>query len=198
MRSNSLNETASSRQRRCPGLLNKVSIKTASGEFAQPGEQGEIIVHGDLVTNGYWRHPELTAKTIIDGWLHTGDLGLFDERGYLFLRDRSKEIIITGGFNVYPSDVETALSRHPAVANCAVFGLPDDRWGEAVHAAVELRPGHRFEAAEVIAALKGELGSVQAPKKIHILESLPRSPVGKILKAEIRNQLQSLQGLENS
>jgi acyl-CoA synthetase (AMP-forming)/AMP-acid ligase II len=181
-----------------PGLLNKVSIKTASGEFAQPGEQGEIIVHGDLVTNGYWRHPELTAKTIIDGWLHTGDLGLFDERGYLFLRDRSKEIIITGGFNVYPSDVETALSRHPAVANCAVFGLPDDRWGEAVHAAVELRPGHRFEAAEVIAALKGELGSVQAPKKIHILESLPRSPVGKILKAEIRNQLQSLQGLENS
>jgi len=175
------------------GLLNKVAIKTEAGDFAQPGEQGEIIVHGDLVTNGYWRHPELTAKTIVDGWLHTGDVGFMDERGYLFLRDRLKEIIITGGFNVYPSDVETALSRHPAVAHCAVFGLPDDKWGEAVHAAVELRPGQPFEPAEVIAAIKRELGSVQAPKKIHILEALPRSPVGKILKTEIRSRLQKSQ-----
>jgi len=175
------------------GLLNKIAIKTASGEFAKPGEQGEIIVHGDLVTNGYWRHPELTAKTIIDGWLHTGDLGFLDERGYLFLRDRSKEVIITGGFNVYPSDVETALSLHPAVAQCAVFGLPDDKWGEAVHAAVELRPGQPFEAAEIIATLKKELGSVQAPKEIHVLDALPRSPVGKIQKTEIRALLQKSQ-----
>ena len=175
------------------GLLNKVAIRNEAGNPAKPGEQGEVVVRGDLVTNGYWRLPELTAKTIVDGWLYTGDTGFLDERGYLFLRDRSKEIIITGGFNVYPSDVEIALSRHPSVAHCAVFGLPDDKWGEAVHAAVELRPGQPFDALKVIQAIKKELGAVQAPKQIHVMETLPRSPVGKILKTEIRDRLRKQQ-----
>lgn len=172
-----------------PGLLTKVAIKGSDGNLAGIGEQGEILVRGDLVMNGYWRLPELSAETIVDGWLHTGDIGFFDERGYLFLRDRSREIIITGGFNVYPSDVETALSRHAAVAHCAVFGIPDEKWGEAVHGAVELRPGHRFDPDEVLRALKTELGSVQAPKFLHVVDSLPRSPVGKILKNEIRARI---------
>jgi acyl-CoA synthetase (AMP-forming)/AMP-acid ligase II len=169
-----------------PGLLTKIMIEGADRAPARPGEQGEILVRGDLVMNGYWRQPELTAKTIVDGWLRTGDIGFVDERGYLFLRDRSKEIIITGGFNVYPSDIESALSRQPGVAYCAVFGMPDEKWGEAVHAAVELRPGFTLDRGEVLSQLRSVLGPVQTPKHLHVFEALPRSPVGKILKTEIR------------
>ncbi|MBV8849805.1 MAG: AMP-binding protein [Methylobacteriaceae bacterium] len=173
-----------------PSLLTKIMIEGAEHSPARPGEQGEILVRGDLVMNGYWNLPELTAKTIVDGWLRTGDVGFLDERGYLFIRDRSKEIIITGGFNVYPSDVESALSLQPAVAYCAVLGLPDEKWGEAVHAAVELRPGFTIDRNEVLRELRSTLGPVQTPKHLHVFEDLPRSPVGKILKTEIRKMIE--------
>lgn len=173
-----------------PGLLTKIMIEGVDGAPALPGDQGEILVRGDLVMNGYWRLPELTAKTIVDGWLRTGDIGLLDERGYLFLRDRSKEIIITGGFNVYPSDIESLLSLQPAVAYCAVFGVPDEKWGEAVHAAVELRPGSTIDCEDVLRQLRSLLGPVQTPKHLHVLGTLPRSPVGKILKTEIREMIE--------
>jgi acyl-CoA synthetase (AMP-forming)/AMP-acid ligase II len=123
-------------------------------------------VRGDLVMTGYFNMPDETAKTLKDGWLHTGDLGVFDDRGHLFLRDRLREVIITGGFNVYPSDVETVLSQHPAIAECAVIGIPDDHWGEAVHAAVEAKPGMQIDPMDVIAFVKAELGSVKTPKKV--------------------------------
>jgi acyl-CoA synthetase (AMP-forming)/AMP-acid ligase II len=158
-------------------------------QLLPPGELGEVVVRGDLVMTGYFNMPDKTAETIVDRWLHTGDLGLFDERGYLFLRDRLRDVIITGGFNVYPSDVETVLSRHPAVANCAVFGIPDDHWGEAVHAAVEPKPDASVDEQDVVAFLKRELGSVKAPKKVHILQSMPKSAVGKVLKNSVRDEV---------
>jgi acyl-CoA synthetase (AMP-forming)/AMP-acid ligase II len=174
-----------------PSLFTDVAIMDKDGRLLPPGELGEVVVRGDLVMNGYLQMPDKTAETIIDGWLHTGDLGILDERNYLFLRDRSREVIITGGFNVYPSDVETALARHPAVADCVVFGIPDDHWGEAVHAAVEAKPREQIEVADVIAFLKRELGSVKAPKVVHVYESLPKSAVGKVLKTKVRDDVTS-------
>jgi acyl-CoA synthetase (AMP-forming)/AMP-acid ligase II len=135
---------------------------------------------------GYWRLPELTGKTIVDGWLHTGDRGLIDERGYLYLKDRLRDVVITGGFNVYPIDVENALGQHPAVHESAVFGIPDDKWGEAVQAAVQLREGSTATEDELIAFVRARLGPVQTPKRIHFHTSLPRSTVGKVLKTSVR------------
>jgi acyl-CoA synthetase (AMP-forming)/AMP-acid ligase II len=152
---------------------------------------GEVVIRGHLVMKGYWRLPEKTAETLIDGWLHTGDVGLIDERGYLFLKDRIRDVIITGGFNIYPTDVENILSQHPAVYECAVFGMSDEKWGEAVHAAIQLQPEMTCEPAELIAFVKEALGSVHAPKVIHFFDKLPVSSVGKVLKTAIREQLTS-------
>ncbi len=169
--------------------LSDMAIMAPDGSRLPEGEVGEVVVQGHLVMTGYWRLPEKTSETIIDGWLHTGDVGLIDERGYLFLKDRIRDVIITGGFNIYPTDVENVLSQHQAVYECAVFGMPDEKWGEAVHAAVQLHPGVTCEAETLIAHVKHALGSVHAPKKIHFLEQLPRSSVGKVLKTAIRELL---------
>ena len=167
-----------------------VAIMSPSGEILPPGEIGEVVARGDLLMSGYWRLPEKTAETLVEGWLHTGDRGLIDEQGYLFLKDRLRDVVITGGFNVYPVDVENALGQHPAVHECVVFGVPDDKWGESVQAAVQLRPDALplpSEAA-LIAYVRERLGPVQTPKRIHFHASLPRSPVGKVLKTEVRQQ----------
>jgi fatty-acyl-CoA synthase len=169
--------------------LSDMAIMSPDGKILSEGEAGEVVVRGHLVMTGYWRLPEKTAETIIDGWLHTGDVGLIDERGYLFLKDRIRDVIITGGFNIYPTDVENVLSQHQAVYECAVFGMPDEKWGEAVHAAVQLHPGVTCEPEVLITHVKTALGSVHAPKKIHFLEQLPRSSVGKVLKTAIRELL---------
>jgi fatty-acyl-CoA synthase len=172
-----------------PTLFTDVAIMSSDNRLLPPGELGEVVVRGDLVMTGYFKMPDKTAETIIEGWLHTGDLGVFDERGYLFLRDRSREVIITGGFNVYPSDVETALARHQAVADCVVFGIPDEHWGEAVHAAVEAKPNAVIDVQDIIAFLKQELGSVKAPKVVHVYQSMPKSAVGKVLKKNVRDDV---------
>jgi fatty-acyl-CoA synthase len=169
-----------------PSMMTDVRIMAKNGSLLPPGEEGEVVVRGDLVMAGYWRAPEQTAATIKDGWLHTGDIGVFDERGFLFLKDRVRDVIISGGFNVYPSDVEEVINRHPAVFDCAVFGVEDDKWGEMVHAAVTLRGGMSLHQDELISFVRAELGAVKAPKVVHFMASLPKSAVEKTLKSELR------------
>jgi acyl-CoA synthetase (AMP-forming)/AMP-acid ligase II len=167
-------------------LLTRVAIMDKEGRILPPGEEGEIVVAGDLVMTGYLDMPEQTGETIIDGWLHTGDGGVVDERGFVFLKDRLRDVIITGGFNVYPSDVEAALVRHPKVHECVVFGLADEKWGEAVNVAVQLKGGAQATAEEIVAFAKQELGSVKAPKRVVFYDDLPRSAVGKVLRREVK------------
>lgn len=171
-----------------PNPLIRVEILGDDNEILSSGESGEICVRGDLVMKGYYKAPDKTAETIIDGWLHTGDIGHIDTDGYLHITDRKKDMIITGGFNVYPSDVEQVIWGHPAVQDCAVIGVPDEDWGEAVKAVVELNAGQTVTAEELIALCKDKLGSVKSPKSVDFVESLPRSPVGKVLKKDIREQ----------
>lgn len=177
-----------------PSLLTQVAIVGKDGRPLQPGEEGEIVVRGGLVMSGYLNADDETRKTLIDGWLHTGDAGVFDERGYLFLRDRIRDVIITGGFNVYPGDVEVVLCRHPAIADCSVVGVPDDKWGEAVHAAVQLRAGASVGPDELMAFVKHELGAVKTPKIVHFFDELPRSAVGKVLKPAVRDVILATRG----
>ena len=146
-------------------------------------------MRGPLVMNGYLDRPDLTAETIVDGWLHTGDLGLIDDRGYVFIRGRLREVINTGGFKVFPGDVEAVLAKHPAVAECSVFGVADEKWGEAIHAAVRLASGVVVNAAELIAFVKAELGSVKAPKAIHFVRELPRNAAGKVSRGAVRDMV---------
>ena len=171
-----------------PTPLVRVAILDDSGAVLGTGEPGEICVAGDLVMKGYYKDPGKTDETIVDGWLHTGDIGYRDAAGYLHITDRSKDMIITGGFNVYPSEVEQVIWSHPAVQDCSVIGVPDPDWGEAVKAVVELNPGATVDAAQLIAMCKEKLGSVKAPKSIDIVDELPRSPVGKVLKKDLRDR----------
>ena len=174
------------------GLLTDMAIMSPEGRLLPVGEAGEIVVRGDLIMNGYWKMPEKTAETIVDGWLHTGDRGYVDEHGYLYLKDRLREVVITGGFNVYPIDVESVLDQHPAVHESAVFGIEDDKWGEAVHAAVQLKPGAQLTAADLIAFAKPHLGSVKTPKAVHFYDDLPRSVAGKVHKVTLKADITRL------
>ncbi|AFQ51842.1 AMP-binding protein [Burkholderia cepacia] len=171
-----------------PNPLVRVEIIDEHGEVLKPGETGEICVRGDLVMKGYYRAPDKTAETIVDGGLHTGDIGHLDRDGYLHITDRKKDMIISGGFNVYPSEVEQVIWAHPAVQDCAVIGVPDDKWGEAVKAVVELNAGQQVSADELIALCKAQLGSVKAPKSVDFIAALPRSTAGKVLKKDLREQ----------
>lgn len=136
---------------------------------------------------GYHDNLEATAEAGTHGWHHTGDIGYLDDEGYLYVVDRAKDMIITGGFNVYSAEVEQALLAHPSVKECAVVGLPDDKWGERVTAAVLLRPGRETSGEELIAFVRNRIGSMKTPKQIQIWTDLPRSKVGKVLKTEVRS-----------
>jgi acyl-CoA synthetase (AMP-forming)/AMP-acid ligase II len=168
--------------------FSNVVIMNDSNEIMPSGEVGEICVRGDQVMKGYYKNPYTTQSTIIDGWCHTGDVGFFDEEGYLHINDRKKDMIISGGFNIYPSEIEQVISSFEAVQECAVIGVPDEDWGEAVKAVVELSPGKTVTAGEIIALCKQRLGSVKAPKSVDFIDELPRSPRGKVLKRELRDR----------
>ena len=170
-----------------PSMLAKVEIMDENNNILPAGKTGEICIQGDLVMKGYYNNPQKTAETIIDGWLHTGDVGHIDEDGYLFITDRKKDIIISGGLNVYPSEVEQVIWGHPAVAECAVIGVPNPDWGEEVKAVVELKTGHTVTAEELIALCKEKVGSISAPKSVDFA-AIPRSANGKVLKKDLREQ----------
>ena len=150
------------------------------------GEVGEIVVRGGHVMAGYWGKPEESSAALRDGWMHTGDAGYLDERGYVFVVDRIKDMIVSGGENVYSVEVENALARHPAVATCAVIGVPDDRWGERVHAVVVLAAGQQADQDELREFCKSLIGTYKVPRSFEVVDELPLSAAGKVLKRELR------------
>jgi acyl-CoA synthetase (AMP-forming)/AMP-acid ligase II len=151
-------------------------------------EVGEIIVRGDIVTKGYWKLPEETAKSIRNGWLYTGDMAVMDDEGYVTIVDRKKDMILTGGENVYSTEVENMLYMHPAILECAVVGVPDEKWGEAVQGVVVLKPGQKVTAEEIIRFCKDHIAHYKAPKSIDFIDALPRTGSGKIQKKGLRDQ----------
>ncbi|MGQ5536595.1 class I adenylate-forming enzyme family protein [Neobacillus sp. M.A.Huq-85] len=163
-----------------------VKIMDDQGIVLPAGEIGEIICRGSLVMKGYWNQPEATAETLQDGWLHTGDLGWLDPQGYLHIVDRKKDVIISGGANVYPREVEEVLNLHHAVKETCVFGIPDEKWGESVYAHVVLKEGENVTEQELIELCKNHLGGFKKPKGILIVDQLPKSSYGKIMRKEIR------------
>jgi long-chain acyl-CoA synthetase len=172
------------------GFITRVRVVDAQGQpVPRDGSTvGEIIVWSEANMLGYWGRPELTAQTLRDGWMWTGDLATWDSDGYLFIVDRAKDMIISGGENIYSAQVENAIHRHPAVLEAAVIGVPDDEWGEAVKAIVALKPGMRATAEEIIAVAREHLASYQKPRSVDFVDALPKAPTGKILKRALRDQ----------
>ncbi len=167
-----------------------VEVRTSDGAIAARGELGEICVRSGSLMSGYWRNAEATAATLRDGFVFTGDIGFMDEDGFVTVVDRLKDMIITGGENVYSVEVEDALFRHPAIAECAVIGLPHSEWGEKVHAVVRLKDGAQASAEDLIAFCRTRIAAFKAPRSISFSTTpLPLSGAGKVLKREIRDAL---------
>ena len=162
-----------------------VAVLREDGSFAGPGEIGEIVCRGDVVMSGYWNNPEATAATLQNGWLRTGDMGSFDERGYLTLRDRSKDVVISGGSNIYPREVEEVLLEHPGVEEAGVVGAPDEEWGEVVVAFIV----GSATPEELDAHLLDRIARFKRPKRYIYIDELPKNSYGKVLKRELRARL---------
>lgn len=165
---------------------NQIKLLKDDGSEAGPDEVGEICVRGPLVMDGYWKNPEETEKAFQNGWLHTGDVARRDAQGYLYIVDRVKDMVISGGFNIFTREVEDCLTQHPAVSAAGVIGIPHARWGEAVAAFVVLKPGASVTAEELIALVKEKKGAVQAPKLLEFINALPLTAVGKVDKKVLR------------
>jgi acyl-CoA synthetase (AMP-forming)/AMP-acid ligase II len=153
-----------------------------------PGQMGEIVVRGEVVMKGYWRNPKATAETLRGGWLHTGDLGIMDEKGYVYILDRAKDMIISGGENIYSREIEDVILRHPAVLETAVIGVPDETWGEAIKAIVALREGKKATQEEIINFCKDHMASYKKPKSVEFVDAIPKNAYGKVLKRELREK----------
>ena len=167
-----------------PGF--EVRVVDAQDKPLRPREVGEIVIRATGVMKGYWHKTDATKKAVVEGWFHTGDAGYFDEDGYLYIHDRLKDMIVTGGENVYPAEVENAIFGHPAVADVAVIGVPDSRWGEAVKAVVVKKPGAEVAAEDIIAHARGRIAGYKLPKSVDFVAALPRNPTGKVLRRELR------------
>jgi long-chain acyl-CoA synthetase len=163
----------------------EMRVVDEDGKDVEQGEVGEIAIRGHNVMKGYWNKPDATAETIKDGWFHTGDMAKLDDDGYFFIVDRKKELIIRGGYNVYPREVEEVLYQHPAVQEAAVVGMPDDALGEEVGAAVVLKPGQDVPVDELRDFVKNEVANYKYPRRIWLVDELPKGPTGKILKREV-------------
>jgi len=150
------------------------------------GTIGEIIARGPQLMRGYWNRPEETAESLRGGWMHTGDAGMLDDEGYVYIQDRVRDMLVSGGENIYPRVVEEVLFQHPAIADAAVIGVPDPQWGEAVKAIVVLRQGATATEQEIIDFCRGKLGGFERPRSVDIVEALPRNPTGKVLTRVLR------------
>ena len=174
----------------CGRPLDGVEIRVVDteGQPLPPRQVGEIICRTAQIMKGYWNLPEETANVLKGGWLHTGDAGYLDEEGFLYIYDRVKDMIVSGGENIYPAEVESALYGHPAIADVAVIGVPDERWGEAVKAIVVLKPAQSTNATAIVAYARERIAGYKLPKSIDFVDDLPRNPSGKILKRELRER----------
>jgi long-chain acyl-CoA synthetase len=168
------------------GVSAEIRIADEQGRELPPGTPGEILVRGPAVMQGYWGREEDTRKALADGWLHTGDGGMMDAQGYLYVVDRIKDMVITGGENVYPAEVEGTITSHPAVSMCAVIGVPHEKWGEAVHAIVVLKPGALASAEELSAHCHALISGFKCPKSYEFRDRLPLTAAGKVQKTELR------------
>lgn len=169
-----------------PYLTNEVRIVNKEGNDVKIGEAGEVIVKSKINMRGYWRNQKATAEALRDGWVYTGDLGTFDEDGYIYLIDRKKDMIISGGYNIYAREVEDILHIHPAIAEAAVIGIPDDEWGESVKAIVVLKPSMTLSEEEVVQFCKDRLASYKKPKSVDFVSELPKTSIGKISKKDLK------------
>jgi acyl-CoA synthetase (AMP-forming)/AMP-acid ligase II len=167
-------------------IVEALEIMDEDGRILGPDQQGELVIRGPTEMDGYLDDEAATAEIKKYGWLHTGDIGRRDADGYFYITDRKRDMIISGGFNIFPFEIESALMEHAGVQDCAVIGVPDEKWGEAVMACVQLKPGSNVGADELIAFAKEKIGSMKAPKSVDFIANLPRSPVGKVLKRELR------------
>jgi acyl-CoA synthetase (AMP-forming)/AMP-acid ligase II len=169
-----------------PALGVELKILNENGQPVKPGEIGEICICSNKMIKGYWNKPQETAEAIVNGWLHTRDMGTIDEEGYVYIVDRKSDMIISGGFNIYPREVEEVILAHPAVSEVAVIGVPDEVWGEAVKAMVVLRPGALASEEEIIQFCKENLGSYKKPKSVEFINEIPKTAYNKVDRKALR------------
>jgi acyl-CoA synthetase (AMP-forming)/AMP-acid ligase II len=166
----------------------RIEIMNDAGMLLPPDERGEIVIRSGLVSPGYFKNPEATTAARKGGWHLTGDIGYKDSEGYLYIVDRKRDLIISGGFNIFPGELEQVIWGHPAVKDCAVVGVPDAKWGEAIKAVIELKNGATLAPEEIIELCRSRLGAMKAPKSVEFWDELPRSNIGKVLKRAIRDR----------